>query len=203
MAAGYLVVTLVKKRFREEKWFCGLMFLCMVYIGIFYQHARTHEFFLVYLALPVSIGFAVSTYKLLDRDNPFLVRSLGGLLILLGAGCCIFQDYVHHDKYFRHVNRYLEWDYISRNRRPAYFMIKDRYYLIVSLVDKSVAEVERFIAEEKARKKRRDLLIGIRRPGAAETPDDRARSEAIEAIMERECEYLAFNARHLLYGLQK
>ncbi|MHC4944132.1 MAG: ArnT family glycosyltransferase [Planctomycetota bacterium] len=203
MSFGYMIVSLIKGSYQKERWFYGLMLLCLVYIGIFYQHARSHEFFLVYIAVPVSLGFAIATHRLLGKESPIWVRALGCVLILLGTGCCLYENHQHYKKLFKHANRYLEWEYIGKGRLPPTLMSKDRYYRIVSLVDKSVAEVEQIIAEEKARKKRRDLIFGIRRHQKAETPEDKARCEAIEAILEREGDFLAVNARHALYCMPK
>jgi hypothetical protein len=76
----------------------------------------------------------------------------------------------------------------------------DTYYHIVGLSKLSPEEINRFIRTEEARKKKRNLIVGILNPKYTDDPVERERRETIRSIVEGHFTYFIDYAKVMLYA---
>lgn len=195
----YLAFSIIKRRFKEDRWLFGLFLAGVIYMLIFNRHTQEHEFFLVYLAVPFSLAFSLAVCRLSRENKPILIRAGACALFILAAVFCVKEDWSNYRQYFQKPKGNYEWREMRQGKPPTLHRYKTAYYYLVDLTQYDLKEVRKILNRGFEDKKPRNLLLGIFDPRFAETEEEKKKQEAIKSLVESRCERITENLNILLY----
>jgi len=200
-AAVYLVFSLIKRRFKEDRWLYGLFLAGIFYMIIFNRHSAKHEFFLVYLALPFSLAFSLAVCRLCRKDNPFMVKTGSVVLFILMASICIAEDRFNYMQYFKKPSRHFEWKQMKSGKSPTLHRFKDSYFYMVDLTRSDLSRIERILRKGLDGYKPKNLVLAIFNPRFADTEEEKKQQQEIKDLVESRFVFVDENANIMLYIL--